>query len=154
MILLLVLTIFTHRMMKSRLGFAFSAIREGEETAEVLGVNAFKYKLLALLISAFFTGVCGALYAHIIHYIEPEIVYGLSFSAIPLVMSMFGGMLTVIGPVLGATILYLTNELIFHPISTTAHELMYGLAIVIVILFMPRGIVGWLEERKRIVYDT
>ncbi|MFQ6050374.1 MAG: branched-chain amino acid ABC transporter permease [Candidatus Hydrothermarchaeota archaeon] len=153
-ILLLLLIFLTQMMIKSRLGFAFSAIREGEETAEVLGVNAFKYKLIALLISSFLTGVCGAIYAHTVHYIEPEIVYGLSFSAIPLVMSMFGGMLSVTGPVIGAIVLYLTNELIFHPISTTAHELMYGLVIVIVILFMPKGIVGWLEERRGVVHDT
>lgn len=147
---LLIAIYIMYRILSTRIGFAFSAIRENEDAAEILGVDTFKYKLLALLLSAFFTGLIGAIYAHIIHYIEPHFVFSLYFSAIPLVMSTFGGMLTLIGPVFGALTLYLTNELIFQPLFPTAHEIFYGITILLVILFMPRGILSWIKQKIKI----
>ncbi len=147
---LLIAIFIVYRILSSRTGFAFSAIRENEDAAETLGVDTFRYKLLALLLSAFFTGLIGAIYAHNIHFIEPHFVFSLYFSAIPLVMSTFGGMLTLIGPVFGALTLYLTNELIFQPLFPTAHEIFYGIAILLVILFMPRGVIGWIKKKIKI----
>lgn len=149
--LALLFAIFTvHKIISSKLGFALSAIRENEEAAEVLGVDTFKYKFLALMLSSFFAGLNGAIYAHLIHFLEPHFTFGLYFSAIPLVMSMFGGRLSLLGPVIGALILFLINELILHPLFPTAHEIFYGIAILAVILFMPNGIIGWIKEKVKI----
>lgn len=146
-IALLAAILITHRILSTKLGIALSAIRENEEAAEVLGVDTFKYKLFALMLSSFFTGLIGAMYAHLVHFLEPHFTFGLYFSAIPLVMSMFGGRLSLLGPVFGALILFLANELILHPFFPTAHEIFYGIAILIVILFMPNGIIGWIKEK-------
>ncbi len=151
LVLTLLILIFTvHKILSTKLGIAFSAIRENEEAAEVLGVDTFKYKLLALMLSSFFTGLNGAIYAHLIHFLEPHFTFGLYFSAIPLVMSMFGGRLSLLGPIFGALILFLTNELILHPLFPSAHEIFYGIAILAVILFMPNGIIGWIKEKIEI----
>lgn len=146
---LTMLILVTSWIARSKLGLAFLAVREGEEAAEALGVNTFKYKMAALLISAFFTGLGGAIYAHLVHFIAPGMAFNIYFSAIPMVMALFGGALTIMGPVIGALSLYLANEFIFKGLFLTAHELLYGAMIMAVMLFMPRGIVGWLEERWR-----
>lgn len=146
--LLVLLIIGVAVLLRSPLGYAFSAIREGEARAEALGVNTFRYKLLALSLSAFFTGLGGGLYVHQIHYLEPGIAYSLSLSVLPLVMAMFGGRLTVIGPIYGAFILYLVNELIFQRLFPFAHQLLYAAVIVVVILFMPQGLAGWWRGAK------
>ncbi|MEM2925367.1 MAG: branched-chain amino acid ABC transporter permease [Methanocellales archaeon] len=153
-IALLAAILMMHRILSSKLGIALSAIRENEEAAEVLGIDTFKYKLFALMLSSFFTGLNGAIYAHLIHFLEPHFTFGLYFSAIPLVMSMFGGRLSLLGPVFGALILFLANELILHPLFPAAHEIFYGIAILIVILFMPNGIIGWIKEKIEIEVEV
>jgi len=141
--LLILLTVGVAGLLRSPLGFAFAAIREGEARAEALGVNTFRYKLLALSLSAFLTGLGGAFYVHQIRYLEPGIAYHVSLSVLPLVMAMFGGRLTGIGPLYGAFILYLVNELVFQRLFPFTHQLLYATVIVLVILFMPQGLVGW-----------
>ncbi|NOZ05316.1 MAG: branched-chain amino acid ABC transporter permease [Chloroflexi bacterium] len=141
--LLMFAVVWTTRwLMRARVGLAFAAIRERELAAASLGVDLGLYKGRALLISAFFTGLCGAFYAHLIHFLNPNEVFSLSLSALPLVMSMFGGMTTISGPLIGALTLYLVDAFIFQPLFPFSHQMLYGIAIIGVLLFMPRGLSG------------
>lgn len=148
LLLLILLSILQRRICASRLGLALRAIREGEQRAEVLGVRTFRAKLTVLAISGGIYGLVGALYAHVLHTIEPGIAFGFRFSALPLVMAFFGGMHQPSGPILGALVLSLLNEFL-QPFLPWAHQMPYALAIILVLLFLPEGISGALQRRLR-----
>jgi len=129
-------------------GWALRAIRENETAAEALGVDVCRTRLLALLLSSFLTGLCGALYAHIIGLIEPAQVFSLHISALPLVLSIFGGRFTFYGPILGALVLYPLDQLVLQPWLPSGHAAVYGLVIILTIFLFPQGI-AWLFQRPR-----
>jgi branched-chain amino acid transport system permease protein len=133
--------------MRSRWGWAVRAVRENETAAAMLGVNVFGRRFQALLLSAYVTGLCGGLYAHILGLIEPSLVFGLHLSALPLVLTIFGGRYQVLGPVLGALILYPVDQLLLRPLMPTGHLAIYGLIIILAILKFPRGLAAWLTPR-------
>jgi branched-chain amino acid transport system permease protein len=135
-------------ILRSRVGLAFAAIREEEERAGLLGVRPLPWKLLAFCLSALFTALAGGLYAHTIRVVEPDLVFNRYYSILPLVMSAFGGLHTLLGPVAGALVLYLVSELLFHPYAPALHQLPYALALVIVILYLPGGLAGLFGRRR------
>lgn len=137
--LLLALTTFVFR---SNMGLAFQAIREEEIAAEAVGIQTDKYRLFSLMLSAFFTGISGACYAHLVRYIEPGLVYGLHFSAIPMIFAICGGRFTILGPALAAMVLYPVDQFIFHPLLPAGHEFLYGAMLILTVLFMPDGFWG------------
>lgn len=124
---------------RSNMGLALQAIREEEIAAEAVGIHVNRYLLLSLLMSAFFTGVCGAYYAHLVRYIEPGLVYGLHFSAVPMIFAICGGRFTVLGPAAAAMVLYPVDQFIFHPLLPAGHEFLYGAVLIMTVLFMPDG---------------
>lgn len=134
-------------ILHSRVGLAFAAIREEEERAELLGLSSIRYKLLAFVLSAFFTALAGALYAHTIRVVEPDLVFGRSYSFLPLVMATFGGLHTLLGPPAAALGLYLLSELFLHPYAPVLHQIPYALALILVVLCLPRGLAGLLTRR-------
>lgn len=136
--------LISYILLNSRIGLAFAAIREGELAAASLGVNAYRYKLLALLLSAALTGVAGAMYAHLVHFIEVNTVFSISLSGIPLIMSLFGGISRLSGPIIGGLALYMTDQLIFQPLFPSSHHMFYGAVLMIVLILMPQGLVSWL----------
>ncbi len=139
---LLLLAIFVVRIIEgSRLNFAFTAIRENESIANVLGINPTKYKVLSFVLSAFFAGCVGGFYAYYITYIIPYEVFGINISVACLVMPVFGGLYTVAGPLLGAVILKIAEEFLRTSIPY-GHMIVYGVILVIAVLYMPSGIVG------------
>lgn len=141
--LLLLAVVWTTRwLMTARVGLAFAAIREAEQAAASLGVDLGLYKGRALLLSAFFTGLGGAFYAHLIHFLNPSEVFSVSLSAMPLVMSLFGGMTTISGPLIGALTLYLVDAFVFQPLFPFSHQMLYGIVLIGVLLFRPRGVTG------------
>lgn len=127
---------------RSNIGLAFQAIREEEIAAEAVGIQTDKYRLFSLLLSAFFTGIGGAYYAHLVRYIEPGLVYGLHFSAIPMVLAICGGRFTILGPAIAAMVLYPVDQFIFHPILPAGHEFFYGAVLILTVLFLPDGFWG------------
>jgi branched-chain amino acid transport system permease protein len=131
----------------SRWGWALRAIRENEIAAGVLGVNVFGYRFLALGLSAFLTGVCGGLYAHLMGLIEPAMVFSLQLAAFPLVLSFFGGRFAVLGPILGTLVLYPLDQLVLQPWLPQGHAAIYGLVIILTIFFFPQGLASWLWQR-------
>ena len=136
----LFLTIFaSRRIMQSLVGRTFRAVRGNEELAEAIGIHAMRTKILSFTVSCFFAGVGGALYATYIGFLSPELTdYHVSFDA--LVYVMIGGVGTLIGPVIG-TLLIVTIPETLH-IAAESRLLIYGLILIVMIIYLPRGIVG------------
>ncbi|HAY23417.1 MAG TPA: hypothetical protein DCY27_14910 [Desulfobacterales bacterium] len=134
------------RAMRSKWGWGLRAIRGDEEAAEVLGVNVFGYRCLALCLSSYITGVCGGVYAHLVGLIEPAMVFNLQLAAFPLVLSLFGGRYAVLGPIIGALTLYPLDQLVLQPWLPQGHAAIYGLVIILTIFFFPRGLASWFSR--------
>ena len=144
---LVILTVWIIQV--TRLNFAFTAIRENEEVANVIGINPTRYKVLAFMISAFFTGFAGGFYSHYNTYIIPYEVFGLGISIACLVMPIFGGLYTIAGPVIGTIVIKAIEEYLRVTVSY-GHQIAYGLILVMVVLFMPEGLVGlWKKTTMR-----
>jgi len=134
-------------ILKRRMGFYFIAIREDEDAAETLGIFTTRYKLFSLIVSAFFTGILGSFFANYTQFIDPYIVFSIGEVSIAMVLVVvLGGIGTFWGPVVGALIVVLLSEG-FRSFFAQASILVYGALIMIVILFLPRGIVGSIKTR-------
>jgi branched-chain amino acid transport system permease protein len=143
-----ILTMLTVRyILRRRMGYYFLAVREDEDAAEALGIFSTRYKLIALIISAFFTGVMGCFFANYTNYIDPYIVFSIGDVSIAMVLTVvLGGIGTFWGPLVGSVIVVLLSEG-FRNIFAAASLLIYGALIILVILFLPRGIVGSIRAR-------
>ena len=98
--------------------------------------------------SAYLTGICGALFVHQLGLVEPPLVFSLHISALPLIFSIFGGLSRFYGPVLGALILYPLEQLVFQPLFPRGHAGIYGVVIILTILFFPQGIAVWKKASR------
>jgi branched-chain amino acid transport system permease protein len=110
------------------------------------GIQTTYYKIVAWAISAFFTGLIGGVYAYWFTFIEPANVFDIMIAVKAFVMMMLGGAGTVLGPVLGATVLELVSELVWGEFLTL-HLMIFGGIIILVILFIPSGIVEVIRKR-------
>jgi branched-chain amino acid transport system permease protein len=130
--------------MRSKIGRAFEAIREDEDAARVIGINVSAYKMYALIISAALAGLAGALNAHFSSFIGPN-EYGFDTAVTILSFAILGGVTTPFGPVLGAFILSALPELLrpLHDFRLVFN----GLIIVLVVIFLPKGILGFNMRR-------
>lgn len=139
----------------SKLGHLLVAIREDQETAESIGVDTTKYKLVGLTISAALTALAGAFYANYFLFVDPTIVLPITLSVEIVLIGIVGGLGTVWGPVLGAVLLKLSSE-IFRKEFQDASLLIYGLLLIAVILFMPDGLIGGARRlfAKRPIAET
>ena len=133
---------------RSRFGYYLMAIREDEDTALSVGVNTAVTKLWALLLSAAITAVAGALYASLFLYIVPDQMFGVELSVEIAILPMLGGAGTLLGPVVGSIVLESASE-IFKNIFKEAHLLIYGVLVVLVVVFLPEGIVGTVLRKLR-----
>lgn len=132
--------LLTYKISKSRLGYGLNAIREDEQAAGVMGIDATKYKVIAFAISAMFTSIAGSGYAYWLAFIEPSNVFDVKVSVTMIVMAILGGAGTVAGPLIGAFILEVLNELLWTRFLEY-HMAFLGIIIVFVVIFMPRGFV-------------
>jgi branched-chain amino acid transport system permease protein len=144
--LMLVTVLVAYAVGHSRFGIRLNAIREDEGAAEALGINATAYKLAAFTLSAVFPAVAGGIQAYKVLYIDPPSVFFVQITIAMALMSMLGGKGTVIGPIVGAVLLYTAQELTWVNFPT-AHLIAYGLFIVLVARFMPRGLLGFAIDR-------
>jgi branched-chain amino acid transport system permease protein len=132
----------------SRPGYYLMAIREDEETAGAVGIDNAAYKLGALLISAFLTALGGALDASAFQNIFPDSVFTIEITVQIAIITMLGGAGTLFGPVTGAVLLIGASEL-FKNRFQESHLLIYGVLIVLVVLFLPEGIAGGMQALLR-----
>ena len=139
-------------VIESKLGYYFVAIREDQDAAESLGINTTLYKTIALCLSAVLTGFAGAFYMNYMGYIDPKVVFALhDISIVAIMVVMVGGVATYWGPVVGAIIMVLLAELIRSiPLLGTAHHTFFGILLIIIIIFLPNGIVGDFAKLNRI----
>ena len=136
---------------RSRFGLGLRAIRDDREVAESLGVPTARYQLYALAASSFLVGLGGSFYAQYMFYIVPEKVFGFDLSISMILMSLIGGLGTLIGPVLGA-VLFLVLEQFLLVNLPSLHLGSFGLLLIGIVLFEPRGFAGVLHrirERAR-----
>ena len=134
--------LITYLVARSKLGYAFVAIRENEDAAAVLGISATRYKILAWAIGAAIAGAAGAVYARGNGFVDPSIAFAEDANVFPIVMTILGGIGTVAGPFIGAVILSGVNELL-QRYFVKIHSIFFGAVIVAVVLLLPRGLV-WL----------
>jgi branched-chain amino acid transport system permease protein len=142
-------TVVTYLIITSRFGLRLMTIREDEIAAEAMGIDTFRHKLVAFLISALAPGIAGALTARDQGYIEPISVFPLAITVTMIVMVLFGGKGTVWGPVLGAIALFVIQEIVWARYPYV-HPLLFGAIIVAVVLAMPRGVLGLLQLKYRL----
>ena len=126
---------------RAKFGYYLMAIREDEDTALSVGIGAARNKLAALLISAALTALAGALYASIFLFIVPDQVLALDVSNEIAIVAMLGGAGTVLGPIVGSVVLETASE-VFKNTFKEAHQLIFGVLLIVVVLFLPGGIVG------------
>ena len=135
----------------SRYGAWLTAVRDNEDSAAALGVNAFRVKLTAITISGALMASGGAFYVQKFHYIDPHLAYGSAISVEALLAAIIGGMGTIFGPLLGAAVLHLLGELTRNYIANApgVSLIIYGALLVLIIMFMPRGIAGLFDVKAK-----
>jgi len=147
-VLALAVVITSFIVKRSKFGLGLMAIREDEDAAEVMGVKAPNAKTRAYVLSAIFPGLVGVLFFFKNGNIEPGDAFRLQLSIELIVMVMLGGFGTVIGPVIGAGIYQqLRKSLLTSPIFKNVQLAVAGLLLLLIILFIPGGAIGWLRKR-------
>jgi branched-chain amino acid transport system permease protein len=132
---------------RSHVGTALRAIAHSEDATRVVGVNSVLLKAWMLLLSAFMTGVFGALNAHIIGFLEPAYAFSGLWSVMPIIAAIFGGYRTVLGPIGGAIVIYLFDQLVAKSLIAVGHQILLGLVLVVMVLVAPNGLLGLLKRR-------
>jgi branched-chain amino acid transport system permease protein len=144
---------FAKNLTRTRVGRAFIAIRDNDLAAEVMGINLFRYKLLAFFIGCFLAGIAGSLLAHWIGFMNAE-QFSLTESILYIGMIIIGGLGTTLGPILGAVFIRLLQQILtvwFVPFlestevlpagfATGVTPLLFGLAIILFLILEPRGL--------------
>jgi len=139
-----------YRLIRSKYGYYFISIREDQDAAEGLGIPTTRYKLYALIPSAFFTGLAGAVFMNYIAYIEPHLVFNLSAISIMMILAvMMGGAGTLWGPVLGAAIYTILSEALRAAIGPISY-LVFPVIACLIIMFLPDGIIGDWDKIRRV----
>jgi branched-chain amino acid transport system permease protein len=135
-------TVVVYVIIRSRVGLALRAVKEDETAAAAHGIHILKYKIFAFAVSAFLAGLCGSLYGIYLFHINPDSVMNLNnWMFYPLLMCVLGGNGTIIGPIIGAffiTALFSFGDVYFKG----THPIVSGLLIILVMRFMPGGLIG------------
>ncbi len=137
--LLVVCTLTVLWISRSRYGMGLIAIREDEDAAGVMGVNATLWKVSALVLASIFTAVAGGIHAYWSTFVDPASAFDSTLNVRMVIMCVFGGPGTVFGPVIGSFVLSAVYEVLAAQISTAA-ALLFGFVIVLAVVFMPRGL--------------
>lgn len=133
-------------MLHSRVGRVLLAIRQNEALVEAMGVQAWRYKLMAFVVSASLAGLAGALYAHFIGFLNPD-AFGVDHSLNAILAVILGGSGTLAGPVVGSFAVVFLPE--YLRVAETYRLVSYGLVLVLATIFMPRGLVPLLTQALR-----
>ncbi len=164
-------------MVHTRLGYYFVSIREDQDAAESIGINTHYYKMISLCLAAYLTGLAGSLYMNYMGFIDPEVVFSLhDISIMAILVGIVGGVSTVYGPAVGAFIMVAVSEIfrtgglglldtvtqwsgspameIVTKYIKEAHVLSFGLLVILVILFLPNGVVGDWHRITRVFRRT
>jgi branched-chain amino acid transport system permease protein len=138
-----------HLIRRSPHGLALRAMHDSEDATRVVGVNNTLLKGMMLVVSAFMCGVVGAFNAHYINFLEPDYAFSALWVTIPIVAAIFGGYRTISGPLVGAVVVYLFDQLIVKSLIPTGHQLVLGVLLVAMIVASPDGLLALLRKFVR-----
>ena len=155
LILAVLITLFVAFLMRSKLGYSFIAIREDQDAAEAMGMNSTVIKSKALFISAFIAGLTGGFYGLYNKFIDPDMTMSVHMSVEMIFVTVLGGIGTILGPIIGSTVLismqeYLKSVEILQAFPSL-YLIVYGLLIMIVIVYLPGGLVEGLQRIRSAV---
>ena len=145
--ILVAVTLVNGWLARSRFGYGLVAIREDEDAAAAMGIDTVRYKTIAFAISAAFAGITGGVFAYWITFIDPDAVFRVIITLQMIIMAVFGGAGTVVGPLLGALVLASVSEVLSTQLVALA-ELFNGLIVILVVLFMPKGLLEVLKAGR------
>jgi branched-chain amino acid transport system permease protein len=137
------------RLRDSYPGLALRAMQESEDATRAVGVNSTRLKALMLFLSAFMTGVMGAFNAHYINFLDPDYAFSGLWTMLPIVAAIFGGYRTITGPLIGAVVIYLADQLVFKEFMPIGHQIVLGALLAAMILFAPEGLLSVFAKRLR-----
>jgi branched-chain amino acid transport system permease protein len=148
--------VILYRVEHSRIGLTFHAIHWQDKLAESVGVSTFRYRTLAFVISSFFAGLAGALYAHYVGAVAPD-RFNVEEMVYVLIWAIVGGTATFYGPILGVIVLTILNEVVLRGLGVDEmRPMFYGAILILFILFLPNGLESlvvkareWIAARKR-----
>jgi branched-chain amino acid transport system permease protein len=135
----------THAISRSRLGAYLTAVREDIDSAEAVGIDTVRTRVIALALSAFVVGLAGGFYSLYFRYVDPDAVFAISLSIEMVFIAVVGGLATTAGPIVGAVVLVTISE-IFRDRFQAGHLIFYGLFMMLVIRYLPEGIWGGLHR--------
>jgi branched-chain amino acid transport system permease protein len=130
---------------------AFFMIRNNPDLAAASGIPVTRLKILAFVVSGMIAGLAGACYCGLYGYVIPDDVFTTNWNVLPLAVTILGGMDTTLGPVVGAVVLRLLEEVARHFVGGVGYQVVYGAVIILFIVGMPEGLVGFVRHllRKR-----
>jgi branched-chain amino acid transport system permease protein len=143
-------------LLKSKAGYYWQAIRENEEAAQALGINTFRWKMLAVAISSAMTSVSGVFFAFYYNNLFPEQIFHISRSIEIILGPIIGGVGTLFGPILGAAVLTLLSDGITEGLAAMGWEIpgikqvFYGVVLLAVIMFLPNGIWPFIARKLKL----
>lgn len=148
LIMVILITAFLFFIQKTKMGQYFIAIRENEDAAKALGINIFKFKMIALIVSAMLTAVAGTFYSQYYLHIDPEIVFEAGVSVDAIIPCILGGVGTVFGPIIGACIIEPISELtnVYLSGMPGMNMVTYGLILVVAIIVLPHGVLDLVSK--------
>ncbi len=132
-----------------KMGVGLEAIREDEDAAQSIGVPAVRLKMKALILSAGLTGLAGGIYAYDRSYIHPDFMFDLHLSVLAVLMALLGGRSSWAGPIVGAVVVRLVDEILTVWIGTEVARILFGLGLALVIMLLPDGLLPHLMRLGR-----
>jgi branched-chain amino acid transport system ATP-binding protein/branched-chain amino acid transport system permease protein len=152
LILLIAAMLISRRVENSRFGMSLLAIKQNEPAAEAAGIDTWLWKMRAIMLSGALAAMAGGLYAVVLLVVTPETVFGMLVSAQPLILALFGGVGSLWGPVIGAIVLVPLAEVLNAELGDVLpgiQGVVYGVAIIAIILYAPEGVYWRLMDRLR-----
>jgi len=141
----LMMTLLAKNLVNGYIGRAFIALRESEVAAQTIGIDLAMYKTIAFAISAFYTGVAGGLFAYLITFLSPD-AFTIELSVDFIAMIVIGGMGSILGSIIGAVILTGMQQVLAGLLDLQI--LIFGLSLIVFMIFMPKGITGMIYDLK------
>lgn len=151
LVLVFLVLFILYRLGNSTIGRAMQAIRKNEVLGQSIGIDSYRYMLLAALMSAFIIGIAGSFYAHFFQFVGPEIL-GFDLTIIIVIMAIAGGRATFAGPILGAVLFTIVPELLRA--ADVWRLVIYGVLLILIMRFMPDGIMPWLVNLYKRITDS
>ena len=155
LVIILIIAFIYGSILRSKTGLALKAIAESEDASLVVGVNAVRLKFLILLLSAFIAGLIGAFNTHLIGSLNPDDAFSANWSLLPIIAAIFGGARTLWGPVIGAVVIYLFDQIVakeffaivFH--TSVGHQIILGIILALLILLAPDGLLSLFFRNRK-----